>query len=84
MLCLHVCVGSSCHLKGSSEVVAALGRLIAENKLEKRVELTGSFCMQNCMKAVSVRVGDGEIFSVSPQTAEQFFYETVVPLACKD
>ena len=64
-----VCIGSSCHLKGSRQVVEEFQRLIAENKLSDRVELGGTFCMGNCQQGVCVTV-DGELYSVSPETAK--------------
>lgn len=67
-----VCIGSSCHLKGSRQVVETLQRLIAENELKDKVDLAGTFCMGNCQNGVSVTV-DGKLFSVSPETALRFF-----------
>ena len=67
-----VCIGSSCHLKGSRQVVEQFQYLIAENKLEDKVELGGTFCMGNCREGVCVTV-DGNLFSVNPETAKEFF-----------
>ncbi len=71
-----VCIGSSCHLKGSREVVESLQRLVGESGLDEKVELGGAFCMGNCQNGVSVKIGD-EIFSVTPETVEKFFEENV-------
>ena len=62
---ITVCIGSSCHLKGSRQVVEQLQDMIAENGLKDKVELSGTFCMGNCQKGVCVTIGD-ELFSVSP------------------
>ena len=43
-----VCIGSSCHIKGSRQVVEELQYLIHENKLGDKVELSGTFCMGKC------------------------------------
>lgn len=67
-----VCIGSSCHLRGSHRVVEGLKRLIAENGLEDKVELRGTFCMGKCQPGVSVGVDD-EVFSVLPETLDDFF-----------
>lgn len=67
-----VCIGSSCHLKGSRQVVEKLQQLIRYNELQETVELSGTFCMGNCQKGVSVKV-DEELVSVSPETVEDFF-----------
>lgn len=67
-----VCIGSSCHLKGSRNIVEGLQNLIAENDLKDKVELGGTFCMNNCQNGVCVTVDDKN-FSVSPDTVEEFF-----------
>lgn len=73
-----ICIGSSCHLKGSRQVVEELRSLIEENDLKEKVELTGTFCLGNCVNGVSVDV-DGVIHSVSPDTVINFFNEVIVP-----
>ena len=69
---ISICVGSSCHLKGSREIVNKLESLILEHQLKEKVELNGSFCMGHCVKGVCVTV-DGTIFSVRPETTQEFF-----------
>ena len=64
---LTVCIGSSCHIKGSRRVVEQLQRLIAQNKLGDDIELGGAFCMGECQKGVCVTV-DGALHSVSSAT----------------
>ena len=61
---ITVCIGSSCHLKGSRQVV-------------ERVDLGGTFCMGDCRRGVCVNI-DGETLSVSPETAEAVFAEKVL------
>ena len=67
-----VCIGSSCHIKGSRQVVEQLQRLIAEHNVGDKVDLGGTFCLGNCQQGVCVSV-DGTIHSVSPETAADFF-----------
>lgn len=74
---ITVCIGSSCHLKGSRQVVTGLQYLIAQNNLADLVELGGTFCMGKCQDGVCVTV-DEEFFSVSPDTVEEFFNEQVL------
>ena len=74
---ITVCIGSSCHLKGSRLVVASLQKLIAENNVSNKVELGGTFCMGKCQQGVCVAIGD-EIYSVSPDTVDEFFKENVL------
>ena len=72
-----VWIGSSCQLKGSRALVERLQQLVAENDLKDRVELSGKFCMGNCRNGVSVTVDD-ELFSVSPETVDDFFKQNVL------
>ncbi len=74
---ITACIGSSCHLKGSREVVTELQRLIAENHLEDSVELSGTFCMGNCQMGVCVTV-DGQLFSLTPEKTQSFFETEVL------
>lgn len=74
---ITVCIGSSCHIKGSRHVVAELQRLIKENNLEDKVELGGTFCLGNCQQGVCVTV-DEAFHSVSPETVNDFFNTEVL------
>ena len=67
-----ICIGSSCHLKGSRQIVEQLQYLVKENHLEDKVELGGTFCMGKCQQGVCVTV-DEAFHSVSPETVEDFF-----------
>ena len=77
MIKITVCIGSSCHIKGSRQVVEQLQYLIAENNVGDKVELGGTFCMGNCQKGVCVTVND-EFFSVTPETVGEFFSNAVL------
>ena len=74
---ITVCIGSSCHIKGSRQVVETLNRLIKENNLQDKIELGGTFCLGQCQQSVCVSM-ENEIFSVSPETAEAFFQKEVL------
>ncbi len=72
-----VCIGSSCHLKGSREIVEELQRLISVNNLADKVDLGGTFCMGNCMNGVSVTVND-KLYSLKPETTLDFFESEIL------
>ena len=74
---ITVCIGSSCHLKGSRQVVEELQYLIAQNNLKEKVELGGTFCMGNCQNGVCVDK-DGDVFSLTPDTTKAFFEKEVL------
>lgn len=71
-----VCIGSSCHIKGSRYVVEQLQDLIAKENLNDKIELGGTFCMGKCQQGVCVTVDD-EFFSVSPETVPAFFEKEI-------
>lgn len=72
MIKVTVCIGSSCHIKGSRQIVEELQRLIAENRLGDRIELGGTFCMGKCQQGVCVTIDD-QFYSVSPEQITDFF-----------
>ena len=77
MIKVTICIGSSCHLKGSRQIVEELQRLVAEHGLKDKVELAGKFCMGNCQNGVCVTV-DGENFSLKPEETQTFFEQQVL------
>ena len=72
-----VCIGSSCHIKGSRQVVEQLQKLVAENNVGDKVELGGTFCLGNCQQGVCVSV-DSALHSVSPETVDEFFANEIL------
>lgn len=74
---ITICIGSSCHLKGSRQVVERLQNLVAKNNLQDKIELGGTFCMGKCQTGVNVRI-DNDDFSVSPETVDEFFNKEVL------
>ena len=77
MLKITVCIGSSCHIKGSRQVVEQLQYLISENNIGDKVELGGTFCMGKCQQGVCVTVNDS-FHSVTPETVGEFFSKEVL------
>ena len=78
MLKITVCIGSSCHIKGSRQVVEQLQFLIAEKSLSDKIELGGTFCMGKCQLGVCVTVND-TFYSVTPETVKDFFEQEILP-----
>lgn len=73
MIEISVCVGSSCHIKGSYEVIKKLQELITQYSLDEQVVLNASFCLGHCAEGVAVKVGDQYVNSVNPQNVGSFF-----------
>ena len=76
---IQVCVGSSCHLKGSPEIVELLQNAIADHHLENKVTLAGSFCIGKCNRVgVTLQVDDEIHTGVTKETFKEFFSENVL------
>lgn len=76
---IKICVGSSCHLKGSADIIELLQKEIAERGLEKDIELTGSFCLGTCNRVgVTVQVDDEVHTGVIKETFTSFFEENIL------
>ncbi|MDD6800747.1 MAG: (2Fe-2S) ferredoxin domain-containing protein [Firmicutes bacterium] len=76
---VQICVGSSCHLKGSEKLVQLFQAAIADRKLEDKVELAGSFCMGKCNRiGVTVTVDDDIYAGVTTEEFDTFFEEKIL------
>ena len=78
VLDIYVCVGSSCHLKGSYQSITCFQKLIKDNHLESKVELKASFCMGHCTTGVCVKIGEAFYGDVAIVNAESFFNDKVI------
>ena len=79
MVIVQVCVGSSCHLKGSEAIVSLLESAIAENHIEDEVVLTGSFCIGKCNRiGVTVQVNDDVHVGITTENFREFFKTNVL------
>ena len=78
MVEVKVCVGSSCHLRGSYDVIEEFKRLVKKYGVEDEVDLQATFCVGNCMNGVSV-ISDGVlVHNANKDNAEELFLTEVV------
>lgn len=76
---IQVCVGSSCHLKGSQNIIELLQSAVLENQLENEITLAGSFCIGKCNRiGVTVQVDDEIYTGITKETFKEFFKENVL------
>lgn len=82
MVHVNVCVGSSCHLKGSQDIVELLMQAIEENDLKGNVELAGTFCVGKCNRVgVTVQVNDEVHVGVTRENFNEFFKKNILDVA---
>ena len=76
---IQICVGSSCHLKGSPEIVELLQKAVEEYHLEDEVTLMGSFCIGKCNRiGVTVQVDDDIHVGITKENFKEFLQENVL------
>ena len=76
---IQICVGSSCHLKGSPEIVDFLQKAVEEHNLTDKVTLAGSFCIGKCNRVgVTVQVDDEIHVGITKENVKEFFKENVL------
>lgn len=76
---IQVCVGSSCHLKGSPEIVELLQKAVEEHKLENDITLMGSFCIGKCNRiGVTIQVDDDVFVGITKENFKDFFESQVL------
>ena len=76
---VQICVGSSCHLKGSAGIVERMNRAIEERHLENNVILAGSFCAGKCNReGVTIQVDDDMFTGVTQEQFDTFWEEEIM------
>lgn len=76
---IQICVGSSCHLKGTETLVAQFREAIEKHSLTDDITLAGSFCTGRCNRVgVTVTVDDDVFTGVTPEKFDEFFNTNVL------
>ncbi|MBQ7901222.1 MAG: (2Fe-2S) ferredoxin domain-containing protein [Clostridia bacterium] len=76
---IQICVGSSCHLKGSPEIVELLTKAVEQHHLENDITLSGSFCTGKCNRlGVTVQVDDEIHTGITRGNFKEFFNDKVL------
>lgn len=81
---IQICVGSSCHIKGSPEIVELLQNAVEEYGLKDEITLAGSFCIGKCNRVgVTVQVDDDVHTGITKENFKEFFKENVLDVINK-
>ena len=76
---IQICVGSSCHLKGSQEIVELFKKSVEDYHLEDYIVLAGSFCIGKCNRiGVTVQIDDDIFTGVTRESFKEFFLQNVL------
>ncbi len=75
---INICVGSSCHLKGSYDIIQLMKEAIKDYKLEDKINLSAAFCLGRCTDGVSIKIDEDIICGVSKDTFHNFFQNEIL------
>ena len=76
---VQICVGSSCHIKGSHDIIELFQKALSDNGLENEVTLAGNFCSGRCNRTgVTVTVDDDVYTGITTDNFKSFFEENVL------
>jgi NADH-quinone oxidoreductase subunit G len=76
---VNICVGTSCFLKGSQRLLHEILNYLRMNSLEHLVNVSASFCFEQCDRGPTVRIGDQVIEHCTLDQAIQTIGEQMGP-----
>jgi len=74
-LVVEICVGTSCHLLGSQDLIQVVENLPAEIKC--RIELQAATCLGACGKGPNIRVNGLVLSNMTPEQLQQIISDNV-------
>ncbi len=85
MVFVTICVGSSCHIHGSEEIIDLMNRAIEQYGLDGEVVLSGGFCFEKCNRhGVTIELDNDVFTGITPAGFDSFFKEHILPRAGKE
>ena len=75
---LTICVGTSCHLKGSHHVIDRIEQLLQEHDMEKQVNITAAFCMGRCKGNIGAVIDGRDILDLTEESVETVFRREIL------
>jgi NADH:ubiquinone oxidoreductase subunit E len=76
---ITICVGSSCHIKGSHAFIDYLQKAIAEHQLEEHIVLKASFCLNNCSEGINIKINEERIVVTGLDDLKAIFNNRIIP-----
>lgn len=75
---VKVCIGSSCHLRGSYDIINLMKENVKANGLEDKVNIAAAFCLGKCGEGVSIKVDDRIISGVTGENFSEVFNKYIL------
>ncbi len=74
---VQVCIGSSCHKRGSYQVMKRLRELVEERGLGERVTVASAFCLGHCEDGVTIAVDESIVTDVGLGNVDELFEQFI-------
>lgn len=78
---ISVCVGTSCYLKGSYQLIEFASEYVKKHDLEGKVNIKATFCAENCGGGPSVIINGELISACTKENLEQKLNELVTTIS---
>ncbi|MGN0597043.1 MAG: (2Fe-2S) ferredoxin domain-containing protein [Ruminiclostridium sp.] len=79
---ISVCIGSSCHVRGSYKIVEKINKAIKDNSLEDKVKVNAAFCLGKCSEGVtegvSVKFDDEIVTGITENNFDEIFNKYIL------
>lgn len=75
-LLIEVCIGTSCHLLGSQDLIDAIEELADEVK--EKIDLQGVTCLKSCGKGPNIRINGIVIPNVTPEQLIEIVHDNLL------
>ena len=76
---IEICLGSSCHVKGSKKIFDLVEKAIKDNKLEKKVKIAGTLCLGHCdSDGVNMKINDEVVLGITENNFDEMFKTKVL------
>jgi NADH:ubiquinone oxidoreductase subunit E len=73
-----VCIGSSCHARGSYKIMNELKAMITEKDLDSQVQIKVAFCLGYCRAGVTIKVDEQLVTGVTKENLTEVFDKYVL------
>jgi NADH:ubiquinone oxidoreductase subunit E len=75
-LIVEICVGTSCYLLGSQDLIETVENLPTE--IRRNIELLGASCLKACGKGPNVRINGLILSNVTPEQLKEIICDNVL------
>lgn len=76
---VQICVGSSCHIKGSQKIIGLMQDAVSKYGLDGDITLAGCFCSGRCNRTgVTITVDDDVYAGITEENFDNFFRERIL------